>query len=196
MKHTCENGINDPSCCEACMRFEVELWDAINSYAIAVGGDPQRAAHVYDNVPRMQAVADIAKVIANAEAARLRAALIDMKVFVVHVYDAADHLHDYYVHQTADGALRQAAFDVVSGRFENADPDFFEAEVRRVFDAVEIEPGVGRRHVRCDAWRAHVDEMPLYPGGDCAVSPISSRACEFGTRGCETRHQMSKEVSE
>lgn len=86
-----------------------------------------------------------------------------MKVFVVHVYDNADRLHDYYVYGTAEGAMRQAAIDVVSGRFEDADPDFFEVELRRVLDAVRAEPGVGRSHVRCDAWRAHVDEMQVLP---------------------------------
>ena len=84
-----------------------------------------------------------------------------MKVFVVHVYDNADHLHDYYVHQTTEGAVRQAATDVVNGRFEDADPAFFEVELQRVIDAVYEEPGVGRRHVRCDAWRAHVDERQV-----------------------------------
>ena len=84
-----------------------------------------------------------------------------MKVFVVHVYDAADKLHDYYVHLTIGGAVRRAAEDVVSGRFEDGDPGFFEVELQRVLDAVYVEPGVGRRHVRCDAWRAHVDEMQV-----------------------------------
>lgn len=86
-----------------------------------------------------------------------------MKIFVVHVYDNADQLHDYYVRQTAEGAMRQAATDVVNGRFEDADPDFFEAEFCRVVGAIYEEPGVGRRHVRCDAWRAHVDEMEALP---------------------------------
>ena len=84
-----------------------------------------------------------------------------MKVFVVHVYDAADQLHDYYVHQTAEGAVRQAATDVVNDRFEDADPDFVEAEFQRVLAEVAVEPGTGRQHVRCDAWRAHVDEMQV-----------------------------------
>lgn len=83
-----------------------------------------------------------------------------MKVFLVHIYDAADKLHDYYVHQSVDVAVRQAASDVIHGRFEDADPDFIEAEFQRVLAAVEIEPG-GRQHVRCDAWRAHVDEMQV-----------------------------------
>lgn len=83
-----------------------------------------------------------------------------MKVFVVHIYDAADKLHDYYVNLTISGAVRRAAEDVVGGRFEDGDPGFFEAELQRVLDAVYVEPG-GRRHVRCDAWRAHVDEMQV-----------------------------------
>jgi hypothetical protein len=37
-----------------------DLWDAINRYAISVGGDPSK--HVYGNVARMQAVADVGKV--------------------------------------------------------------------------------------------------------------------------------------
>jgi hypothetical protein len=90
-----------------------------------------------------------------------------MKVFVVHVYDAADHQHDYYVRQTVKSAVRQAAVDVVTGRFEEADPSFFEVELQRVIDAVSEEPGVGRWHVRCDAWRAHVDQMEVL--GDAAT---------------------------
>lgn len=86
-----------------------------------------------------------------------------MKVFVTHVYDAADHLHDYYVHGTIDAAVHQAANDVVAGRFEDLDQEGREAEVRRVIDATSVEPGVGRRHVRCDAWCAHVDEMQVLP---------------------------------
>jgi hypothetical protein len=43
------------------MMLEVDLWDAINRYAIAVGGDP--SAHVYGNVARMQAVADVNRVL-------------------------------------------------------------------------------------------------------------------------------------
>ena len=83
-----------------------------------------------------------------------------MKVFLVHVYDAADKLHDYYIHQRVDLAVRQAASDLIHGRFEDADPDFVESEFQRVLAAVEIEPG-GRQHVRCDAWHAHVDEMQV-----------------------------------
>ena len=86
-----------------------------------------------------------------------------MRVYVTHVYDAADHLHDYYVHQTIDAAVVQAAVDVVCGRFEDADPDFRAVEVKRVVAETYAEPGTGRRHVRCDAWRAHIDEMQVLP---------------------------------
>ena len=86
-----------------------------------------------------------------------------MKVFVVHIYDAADHLHDYYVHQTIAVAKRQAAIDVVTGRFEDLGHGDLDGEVQRVIDATYVEPGVGRCHVRCDAWYAHVDEMQVLP---------------------------------
>jgi hypothetical protein len=105
-----------------------------------------------------------------AETAELRSRVDELeragarrKVFVVHVYDAADRLHDYYVCQTAEIAVCHAAVDVVDGRYDNADPDFIEVELRRVIGTVTIEPGVGRRHVRCDSWRAHVDEMQVLP---------------------------------
>lgn len=98
-----------------------------------------------------------------------------VKVFVVHVYDAADKLHDYYVHETIEGAVRCAAIDVVSGRFEDAaDPAFFEVELQRVLAAVFEEPGVGRRHVHCDTWRAHVDEMQVLASGATATSEINA----------------------
>lgn len=84
-----------------------------------------------------------------------------MKVFVVHIYDAADKLHNYYIHQRPDLAERQAAIDVIQGRFEDADLDFFKAELLRVLAAVDVEPRTGRRHVRCDSWCAHVDEMQV-----------------------------------
>lgn len=86
-----------------------------------------------------------------------------MKVFVVHVYDAADHLHDYYVHRTVGSAQRQAAIDVVAGCFEDLGAGDFEVEVQRVIEAVREEPGVGRRRVSCDTWHAHVDEMQVLP---------------------------------
>jgi len=42
---------------EADMAWRVPLWDAINNYAIACGGDPSN--HVYGNTSRMKAVADV-----------------------------------------------------------------------------------------------------------------------------------------
>jgi hypothetical protein len=84
-----------------------------------------------------------------------------VKVFIVHVYDAADKLHDYYVYQRIERAVQRAAADVTHNRFEGADPDFIAAEICRVLAAIEIEPGAGRRHVRCDSWRAHIDEMQV-----------------------------------
>lgn len=53
--HTCESqGMMN---CEPCMRWQTELWDAINRYVVACGGDPAR--HVHGNVSRMNAVADV-----------------------------------------------------------------------------------------------------------------------------------------
>jgi len=92
-----------------------------------------------------------------------------VKVFLVHVYDAADKLHDYYIHQRIDLAVHQAASDLIHGRLEDADPDFIEAEFQRVIAAVEIERG-GRRHVRCDSWRAHVD-VDLLLASEPTASP-------------------------
>lgn len=84
-----------------------------------------------------------------------------MKVFVVHIFDGAGRLHDYYVHDAVENALLQAAADVVGGRFEDADPDFFEAELQRVLSATRVDPKTGRQHVRCDAWGARIDEMQV-----------------------------------
>lgn len=92
-----------------------------------------------------------------------------MKVFVVHIYDAADHLHDYYVRGTREEAIDQAAADVVAGRFENLDPDDYLRVTGRVASEVYEEPGVGRHHVRCDTWRAHIDLMPVRLPDDLAV---------------------------
>lgn len=61
MGHTCAT--TGRSSCPPCMQFEVALWDAINRYAITVGGDP--AHHVYGNTARMQAVADVGKIVAR-----------------------------------------------------------------------------------------------------------------------------------
>ena len=92
-----------------------------------------------------------------------------MNVFVVHVYDAAEHLHDYYVHSLLEGAVLAAATDVVRGRFEDrVVGNDFEVEVRRVVGETCEEHGVGRHHIRCDAWRAHVDEMQVIP---CETGP-------------------------
>jgi hypothetical protein len=49
--------------CAPCMEFEVDLWDAIHRYVIACGGDPGK--HVHGNVPRMDAVADVSKIVAR-----------------------------------------------------------------------------------------------------------------------------------
>ena len=92
-----------------------------------------------------------------------------MKVFVVHIYDPANHLHDYYVHGTRQGAIDQASADVVSGRFENLDPDDYVRETMRVASEAYEEPGVGRHHVHCDAWRAHIDVMPVRLPDDLAA---------------------------
>ena len=74
MVHTCESG--GRSGCEPCRQLEFDLWDAINRYAISVGGDPSK--HVHGNTSRMQAVVDVDALVANArgaEVAGLRAAL-------------------------------------------------------------------------------------------------------------------------
>ena len=84
-----------------------------------------------------------------------------MTVFVVHIYDAADKLHDYFVHGTLEIATNVAATHVVAGRFKDAEPAFYWAEVSRVARAFQIEPGTGRHHVRCDSWSAHIDEMKV-----------------------------------
>lgn len=59
--HTCASG--GRSLCAPCMRLEVELWDAINSYAVTVGGNPSERA--CGNVPRMQAVAAVNAIVAG-----------------------------------------------------------------------------------------------------------------------------------
>lgn len=88
-----------------------------------------------------------------------------MKVFVVHIINASDRPSDYYVHGSLDGALHQAAKDLVIGRFGQR-PLGFEAEVRRVIDAVDAAPvasGSGRWYARCDSWRARIDELEMWP---------------------------------
>jgi predicted RNA-binding Zn ribbon-like protein len=186
LNHTCEwkdgHRVGRASC-ERCMAFETHLWDVINRYAASVGGDP--SAHVYGNKVRMQAVTDlnetidkllrnqqtaervIDEVVKGSEAAsrhalELREAVTSQTIYVTHVYNNADKLHDFYVHQLAQKAVRHAANDVVNGRFENGlDPDDFETELVRVVKEVIVEPKTNRRHVRCDAWHAVIDEMKV-----------------------------------
>lgn len=61
-EHTCP--VQGRSACAPCMQFEVALWNAINRYAISVGGNP--AKHIEDNVARMQAVADVGTIVRHA----------------------------------------------------------------------------------------------------------------------------------
>ena len=99
---------------------------------------------------------------ASRHASEVRVAAASKTVYVTHVYDAANKLHDYYVHLIAKTAVRHAAADVVMGRFGDViDPDDFETELVRVIDAVTIEPGTNRHRVRCDAWHAQIDEMKV-----------------------------------
>lgn len=84
-----------------------------------------------------------------------------MKIYLVHVYDGAGKLWDYYPCLTLDGALTAAIDAVVAGRFADAEASFREVERRRVLDAIYED--VGRWHARCDAWLAHVDEMEARP---------------------------------
>jgi hypothetical protein len=79
------------------MQFEAELWDAVNRYAFCVGGDP--AKHTYGNVPRMQAVADVGKVVARTvsggqEVVSLRAALIDVRDFLTSLLERYELARD------------------------------------------------------------------------------------------------------
>ena len=64
MKHTC--GTEGRSNCTSCTQLEIELWEAINRYAGSVGGDPSKQVH--GNVPRMQAVADVSRLISQQRA--------------------------------------------------------------------------------------------------------------------------------
>ena len=69
IEHTCDVAGRSP--CDPCVQLEAALWDAINQYAISVGGDP--SSHIYGNVPRMQAVVDVGVVIGElCAAARAR----------------------------------------------------------------------------------------------------------------------------
>ena len=46
----------------------VKLWDAINAYVVACGGDPSR--HVYGNTPRMDAVAEVERAVDGSDPRR------------------------------------------------------------------------------------------------------------------------------
>jgi hypothetical protein len=117
-----------------------------------------------------------------------------VKVFVVHVYDGADRLHDYYVQRSVEAATRKAACDVVEGRFEDLTPGDFDGEVARVAAAVYKEPSVGRYVVRCDAWHAQIDEMHVLPEEEPAsaspppienaVPPVGHTCATQGRSNC------------
>lgn len=64
--HTC--GRDGRSGCLACRHLEGALWEAINRYAVSVGGDPSR--HVYGNTSRMQAVAEVDRAVHQMVAQR------------------------------------------------------------------------------------------------------------------------------
>lgn len=49
------------------MRTRVALWDAINRYVVACGGDPLR--HVYGNTARQKAVAEVERIAFGKEGA-------------------------------------------------------------------------------------------------------------------------------
>jgi hypothetical protein len=49
--------------------LRVKLWDAINRYVAACGGDASK--RVYGNAPRMRAVADVERVVRDALIAEL-----------------------------------------------------------------------------------------------------------------------------
>ena len=50
--------------CKPCLEWRVKLWDAVNRYVVACGGDPSK--HAYGNVPRMNAVGDVERIVAHA----------------------------------------------------------------------------------------------------------------------------------
>lgn len=60
--HTCDRA--GTANCEPCLRWQVEMWDAINRYVVACGGDP--AHHVHGNTARMTAVSDVNDVVRRA----------------------------------------------------------------------------------------------------------------------------------
>ena len=60
--HTCDR--IGRSSCAPCMQWQREMWDAINRYVVACGGDPSK--HVYGNTPRMRAVVDVNSAVIRA----------------------------------------------------------------------------------------------------------------------------------
>ena len=63
---TCKQSLQVQPSKEAVERWKVDLWNAIDAYAVSVGGDPQK--HVYGNVPRMNAVVSVESAIDTARA--------------------------------------------------------------------------------------------------------------------------------
>src|SRR5271156_1014303 len=52
--------------------WQVPLWDAINRYVVACGGDPSK--HVYGNTSRMKAVGDVNEIVREVESIRFQEA--------------------------------------------------------------------------------------------------------------------------
>ena len=102
MKHACET--EGRSNCAPCMQFETELWDAINRYASSTGGDPSK--HVHGNAPRMQAVADVGRVISHQQVAvrQLSQVLAAVRDFLC----GASRRHTHAVVAVIDGVLNEA----------------------------------------------------------------------------------------
>lgn len=64
----CPECVKDREALNALRQFEetqrkVALWEAINSYTIACGGDP--AQHAHGNTPRQTAVAEVERIVFN-----------------------------------------------------------------------------------------------------------------------------------
>lgn len=66
------------------MQLEVALWDAINHYAMSVGGDP--SAYVYGNEARMKAVAVVGRVVDEITSRWHRDALASDHVHLLKLY--------------------------------------------------------------------------------------------------------------
>ena len=99
-------------------RFEADLWDAINRYAMSVGGDP--ASHVYGNAARMQAVADVGKII-DRVAARQRIDDLVVDDLVRGHNAAARACETGPVYETAKKALARMWRDERTASFELLD---------------------------------------------------------------------------